>query len=99
MANQLLWGADPNKVAHSWCLAARTDRISNWLQNNRAVSLTHVKREGNRVADLLTNFGTESNSTLTHGSFSIIHDADMLQNCTTLVHKDSLPPDADLVVH
>ena len=99
IANQLLWGADPNKVTHSWCLAARIDKISDWLHRNRVVSFTHVKREGNKVADFLANLGTESNNMLTYGALSIIHDADIQQNCSSLVHKDCSPPDAAAVAN
>ena len=95
MVNQLLWGTNTAKVANSWRLAARTDRISNWLKSNREISFTHVKRESNKVADLLANFGADSTNTLIHGPLNIIHEREMLQNCTMLVHKDCPSLDAD----
>ena len=74
MANQLLWGTNTSKVANSWRLAARIDKISNRLKSNRAVSFTHVKQESNKVADLLAIFGADNTNTLTHGPLSIIHE-------------------------
>ena len=95
MVKQLLRGTNPAKVAHNWRLAARIDRICNWLQSNREISFTHVKHEGNKVVDLLANIGTDSTITFTHGPLTIIHEEEMLQNCTMLVHKDCSFPNAD----
>ena len=89
IAKKLLWGTTPEKVAHSWRLEARIKQLSRWLMQHRAVSFNHIKREGNKVADLLANLGTEGHSIPTHGSLHCIHDAAMLQQCITQVHSDS----------
>ena len=51
--------------------------------------------EGNKVSDLLANFGVDSIDTLQHGPPQIIHDREILQNCLKLVHNDRPLPDAD----
>lgn len=94
MANQLLQGAHANKVANSWRLEARLGLIEQWLNTNRALLFKHVKRDGNKVAELLANMGVDSEHTLLVGSLNIIHDYAQLQECNTLVQNDVDFPDA-----
>jgi len=60
MDNQILQGIAAHKVAYSWRLAAHLELIEQWLLTNRAITFKHVKREGNKVADLLENLGVDS---------------------------------------
>ena len=66
-ANQLLMGAPTSKVPESWRLAVRLELIEKWLKHNRAISFKHVKRSGNKLADLLENTGVDSPQILTYG--------------------------------
>ena len=68
MANQLLQGTRLAKVVTSWRLTSRIDKISKWINENQAISFTHTKRDGNKVADLLANLGFDYLDTLKHGS-------------------------------
>ena len=94
MVNQLLMGATSSKVADSWRLMARLDLKANWLQQHRAISFKHVKRSGNKVADLLANKGVTSSQILTVGFLSILNGIKFIQECTNLVHEDNKTPDA-----
>ncbi len=40
-------------------MATRLESLQNWLQNNKATSFKHIRREGNKVADFLANLGAE----------------------------------------
>ena len=93
MANQLLHEAHANKVANSWRLEARLELIEQWLKTNRALLFKHVKKDGNKVADLLANMGVDSEKNILVGSLDIIHDHDKKQECNTLVQKDADLPD------
>ena len=83
------------KVVTSWRLASKIDKINKWIQDNQAISFTHTKRDGNKVADLLANLGVDSLDILKHGSLQIINDRDTTQNCIKLVQMDRPLPDAD----
>lgn len=93
MVNQLLMGFSSSKVADSWRLMARLDLIADWLQQHRAISFKHVKRFGNKVANLLANKGVTSSQILTVGPLTILNDNNLIQECTNLVHEDNKPPD------
>ena len=72
MANQLLNGTGAHKIANSWRLEARLEAIEHWLHTNHAIIFQHVKREGNKVADLLANTGVDNEDTLLSGDLDII---------------------------
>ena len=95
MANQMLHGTNSAKVATSWRLASRIDALSNWVKVNQAITFTHTKRDGNRVADLMANLGVDSPDFLKHGSIQIINDRNSTQECIKLVRMDQTLPDAD----
>ena len=63
-------------------------------QYNRAITFKHVKREGNKVADLLENLGVDSDQVLHSGSLYILNDSSHLHECTDLVDNDAEFPDA-----
>jgi len=94
MAKQLLNGSHARKIATSWRLEARLEAIEQALLNNRAIIFNHVKREGNKVANLLANVGVENEHTLLTGTLDIIPNHDQVQECNLLVQRDAAPPDA-----
>jgi len=57
MATRIQNGSQARKVASSWRLEARLNAIEQELRKNRAISFNHIRREGNKVADLLANIG------------------------------------------
>lgn len=67
MAKHLQNGSQARKIATSWRLEARLEAIEQSLRSNRAISFNHIKREGNKVADLLANIGVENENTLLTG--------------------------------
>lgn len=93
MAKQILNGTYARKISKSWRLEARLEALEQWLHNNRAIIFTHVKREGNQVADLLANLGVDSKHTLTIGTLDIIQHHDHAQECKLQIQKEVAPPD------
>jgi len=94
MVKQLLNGSHSSKIATSWRLEARLEAIELELLNNRAIIFSHVKREGNKVADIIANLGVESNHTLLTGSINITPNNEKIQECNQLVQEEATPSDA-----
>ena len=59
MVTQIQLGTTASRVATSWRLAASLELTEKWMKNRRATSFIHVKRENNKVADILENIGVE----------------------------------------
>lgn len=54
----------------------------------------HVKKDSNKIVDLLANIGVDQDQILLYNPLNIIDDHNQLQICTDLVHKEAQPPDA-----
>ena len=67
------------------------EAIEQALLNNRAIIFNHIRREGNKVADLLANVGVENEHTLITGTLEIISNHDQKQECKLLVQRDAAP--------
>jgi len=94
MAKNILNGSHAKKIATSWRLEARLEAIELELHRNRAITFTHIKREGNKVADFMANVGVENDHSLITGQLNTILTHDKAQECSHLVQKDAIPPDA-----
>lgn len=90
MAKHLLNGSQARKIATSW----RLEAIEQVLRSNRAITFNHIKREGNKVADLLANIGVENENTLLTANMNIIPDNVQAQECARLVQSDVASLDA-----
>lgn len=94
MAKKILNGSQAKKVATSWRLEARLEAIEQKLQSNRAISFTHTKREGNKIADYMANVGVGGNHSLLTGQLNDILSNEEAQECSRLVQMEETPPDA-----
>jgi len=94
MANQILLGTATYKVVNNWRLAKRLELIDQWLTTNKAVNFKHIKREGNKVSDLLENLGVDRDWNLYTGSLNITTNASQLQEYNELVQSEEAHPDA-----
>lgn len=92
MAKQNINGIHARKIAKSWRLEARLEVLKQWLHNNQAIIFPHVKREGNKVADVLSNLGVDSKHTLITGVLDIIQNHNHAQECKIHVEKEDTPP-------
>lgn len=59
----------------------------------RETTFIHVKRDNNKVANLLANIGVEQDQVLHFGTINILNDHTQLQACTDLVLNDAHPLD------
>ena len=60
MARKLQAGSLMTQVSKNWRWESRLSTLRQILIGEEALLLTHVKREGNRVADAMANSGLES---------------------------------------
>lgn len=74
IANQIFQGTLSHKVASNWKLTVRVELTKKWLLTNTTITFQHIKREGNKVADLLANLGVDNELVLTVGSLDILND-------------------------
>lgn len=64
------------------------EQIEQWLLNHRAVTIKHIHRNGNKVADFLANIGIDSGKTLHVGTLNTIATTPQLQDYNDLVQKE-----------
>lgn len=62
--------------------------VEDWLKAHRAVNFKHIRREGNKVADLLANIGVESNTALNANALSAIATDAQMQEFNEIVEKE-----------
>lgn len=95
MVIKILQGTPSSKLSSSWRMAKRLELIEFWLIHNRAITLKHIQREGNKVADLLANIRVDCGVILRTGSTSGIASATQLLDFQNIVKKEGEePPDA-----
>lgn len=94
MEKKILNGSQAKNFATSWRLEARLEAIEQKLHNNLALTFTHTRRDGNKVADFMANVGVGSNHSLITGQLDTILSNVEAQECSRLVQKDATPPDA-----
>jgi len=85
MVNQILQGSPSYKVGSSWRLAERLELIEQWLSSHRAVTLKHIRRDGNEVADILANIRVDSGWTLHASTLNTVATTLQLQEYNDLV--------------
>eukprot|EP00253_Pinus_taeda_P036591 PITA_36591 len=72
MASKIQQGSAAQKVSRSWRMATRLESLQTWLQNNKAISFKHTRREGNKAADFLDNLGAEHGKEPQEGTPQVI---------------------------
>jgi len=78
MVIKIMQGIPPQKVSNSWRMAQRRELIDNWISQHGAISFKNIHREGNKLADFLTNMGVECGLELLVGSISNIASENQL---------------------
>lgn len=81
-------GTPSGKVNSSWKMAKPLELIEIWLSSHRAITLKHIRREGNKVADLLANIGVESELELHTGSICRLSSESQLKEYQNLVKNE-----------
>lgn len=59
MASKIQQGSETQKVSRSWRMVSRLELLQLLLRDNKAISLKHIGREGNKLADFLANLGVD----------------------------------------
>ena len=99
MVTRIHNGSQARKIAPSWRLEARLNEIANKIDNARAISFKHTRREGNKIADLLANIGVETSTPLISGNTNTISNRQQLQECESLIQEEAAAPDAGSTSH
>lgn len=81
-------GAPLEKVSSSWRLAERLELIEEWISSHRAITFKHIRRNGNKVADLLANIGVNCELELCSGPLSSLVSEAQLMEFNNLVKND-----------
>lgn len=68
----------------------RLELIEIWLSSHRAITLKHIRREGNKVADILANIGVESGLDLHTSSISRLATEIQAMEYQTLVKNEMI---------
>lgn len=69
-------------------METRLEGLQNWLQENRAISFKHIKREGNTLAYFLANLGVENGKDFFAGSLQETVTKDQFSNFIAFLNKD-----------
>lgn len=64
------------------------DLINKWLSQHQAISLRHIKREGNKLADFLANLGVEIGVQQFEGTISNIASVEQISKFQEIVTQD-----------
>lgn len=64
------------------------EQVEQWLSTHRAVTLKHIRRDGNKIANLLANIGVDSGKTLHAGTLNSTATTPLLQDYNDLVQNE-----------
>lgn len=88
MLIKMLHGSPAHKVSKSWRMAQRLELIYNWTVQHQAISCKHIRREGNKLADLLANLGVEDKNSHFEGPISNLESEDQIVKTQEIVLSD-----------
>jgi len=93
-ATRIQAGTSAAKIASSWRLLSRLETLEERLRRSHSITFRHVRRTTNKVADRLANQGVNQQLPSFPGPLSASDDAQLKQECTSLVLQDYPIPDA-----
>ena len=88
MAKWLQGGQTVVKVVNSWCMMYQVERLVDLIRVRHAWSFTHVKRDGNKVANLMANIGERRGEQLVEIQLSKEGGNEWQLQCSHLVAQD-----------
>eukprot|EP00253_Pinus_taeda_P006105 PITA_06105 len=94
IAKRIQAGAKAVKVAKSWRLLSRLEDLEEKLHTSLNITFHHVRRTANKVADRLANQGVSQSTPYFSGPLNTVENAQLKQDCISLVQKDLPSPDA-----
>jgi len=94
MAEKVQSGQPAQKVSNSWRLEGRIEQLGGMLKESDACTWSHVRRNGNKVADRLANLGVEAKIPFWNGLLGNLPNREAQEACTKLVVQDRGNPDA-----
>jgi len=97
MAIKIQAGKPATKVAKSWRLEGRLERLGEMLKSSEACTWSHIRRNGNKVADRLANLGVEAKAPFWHGPLGNLPIGEAQATCRRLIEKDRGNPDAGVL--
>jgi len=87
-ATRIQSGTSAAKIASSWRLLSRLEQIEECLRTSRSITLKHIRRTANGVVDRFANQGANQQLLFFFGQLCDSDDAQLKQECTSLVHQD-----------
>ena len=89
LATKLQNGSQSAKVSSSWNLESCVDSLRTLLINGSAVCSSHVRRNGNKVVDILANLGVGACNTVRDKDYNMIPSLKARAQCKDLIKKGS----------
>jgi len=92
LATRILNGHSPWRASPSWRLLGLMEDFKALISPNLTLIPSHVKREANKVADLLANKGIDTKADLMYWQASISAETELSRQCKNLASKDLQAP-------
>ena len=88
MANHLSNGKSMEKVSSSWNLASRLETLSIIIMAHTSISFQHIRRDANKVVDLLEKVGVDVSGAHRMGRMEDFDAKKWMTRCRQLVTHD-----------
>ena len=94
MAAKIQAGQPASKVSNTWRLEGRLERLGDMLKALDACTWSHIRRNGNKVADCLANLGVKAKVPFWNGLLGNIPNREAQKDCKKFADQDRGNPDA-----
>ena len=88
MATKLLHGKEVHKVVDNWHLAHNLEQLRELLITHSEVKIDHVKRKANQLANIITNYGVDSEHELTQVMWNEAINEGLRDRCHLVMEWD-----------
>ena len=94
MAAKIQAGQPATKVSNTWRLEGRLERLGDMLKESDACTWSHIRRNGNKVADRLANLGVEAKVPFWSGLLGNLPNREVQEACQKFIDQDRGNSDA-----
>jgi len=92
MAKKLQQGQSVDRITKNWRLEFRVERLAELLKQCPECTFNHIRRKGNKVADILANRGVTAESSYEIVKWHPTDRADWMEQVTKAADQDRESP-------